>query len=466
MTFEAVLRAPLRSAAFRFAMLLALIFAIGAGALLFTVRSQIGNYAAEATSGRLKAEIAILGGEYAQLGQSGLTDAIARHQSVGDDAQFHYLLVDVQRRRLAGDLPVSAARVGTYALEMVEHDSGPVSGRLETLTALGTSLPDGLTLVVATDNFDVLDLRSRLLAFTLLSGVGITLFVLVGGFLAALIFLRRLERVNLAVSRIVEGEREERLPMIGFGPEFDGLARNLNIMLDRNEAAMEALRQVSTDIAHDLRTPLTRLHQQLEQMRDADPIEPSAAEAALAQTANLLATFNALLHIGTVEGGIGRRRFKPVDLSELMDRIQQLYQPVAEDSGHLFLADHARDVTIHGDGELLTQLVINLIENALVHTPPGTQVTSRLSVVGGSPIIEMCDTGPGIPAGERDKVFRRFYRLDASRSTEGAGLGLALVAAIANLHQAHCAIEDRGGGTCVQIMFSAQPSEAFSPRNK
>ncbi|QCB36669.1 HAMP domain-containing protein [Sphingobium sp. PAMC28499] len=459
MTFEAVLRAPLRSAAFRFAVLLALIFAIGAGALLFTVRSQIGNYAAEATSGRLKAEIAILGGEYAQLGQSGLTDAIARHQSVGDDAQFHYLLVDAQRRRLAGDLPVSAARVGTYALEMVEHDSGPISGRLEKLTALGTSLPDGLTLVVATDNFDVLDLRSRLLAYTLLSGVGITLFVLVGGFLAALIFLRRLERVNLAVSRIVEGERKERLPMIGFGPEFDGLARNLNIMLDRNEAAMEALRQVSTDIAHDLRTPLTRLHQQLEQMQDADPIEPSTAEAALAQTSGLLATFNALLRIGTVEGGIGRRRFKAVDLSELMDRIQQLYEPVAEDGDHHLLADHAGNILVHGDGELLTQLVINLIENALVHTPAGTRITSRLRYQGTSPVIEICDDGPGIPADEREKVFGRFYRLDASRNTEGSGLGLALVAAIANLHQAHCTICGDGAGMCVQVIFPTLQSQ-------
>ena len=176
-------------------------------------------------------------------------------------------------------------------------------------------------------------------------------------------------------------------------------------------------------------------------------------DAAVEQTNGLLATFEALLRIGSIEGGVGRRRFGPVDLSELLDRIHAAYLPVVEDSGQTFIAHHAAGVTVIGDPDLLAQLFTNLIENAIVHTPPGTHIVSRLHIVGAEAVAEICDKGPGIPFDEREKVFRRFYRRDASRNTEGAGLGLALVAAIAALHQADCTIPDSAMGLCVRLTF-------------
>lgn len=454
----------MRSAAFRFALLLAAVFAIGSAALLAVVQQQIGRYAAEATNGGLRAEVTVLSGEYAQLGQSGLTDAMARHAGVKPEAPYRYLLLDAAGRRLFGDLPGTVSANGWGRVEVSEPAPEPGGIRQESMTTLGTRLPDGLTLVVASDNYDVQMMRNRLSHFTLLSGIAITLFALLGGYLTGRLFLRRLARVNHAVDRIVDGDSAERLPMIGFGPEFDDLARNLNRMLDRNVAAMEALRQVSTDIAHDLRTPLTRLHQRLEQMQDSLAIEPAMIDDALAQTAGILTTFQALLRIGSLEGGVGRKRFARVDLSELMDRIHQAYGPVAEDAGQSYVADHAPGIDVEGDAELLAQLFINLVENAIVHSPSGSTVTSRLFVREGAVIAQVSDTGPGIPVAERSNVFRRFYRLDASRSTEGSGLGLALVAAIASLHQAEYAIPSSDSGLLVRITFPFRRRGGIDPR--
>ncbi|WP_288935670.1 ATP-binding protein [uncultured Sphingomonas sp.] len=430
--------------------MLAGLVGLGAGALLLTVERQIGHYAREASDGMLHAESSVLAGEYATLGLSGLTDAIARHGGVGEDPPYRYLLQDAAGRRLAGDLPASAARNGSgYVLHYAESASDR-SG--ERMVARRTNLPGGLVLVVATDSFDVQDLRDQLGRFTLISGLAIAALAVLGGFLVGGAFLKRLNGVNLAIERIIAGDRSERLPMIGFGPEFDDLAFNLNRMLDRNAAAMEALRQVSTDIAHDLRTPLTRLHQRLERML-ATGGDRVGIEEALTQTDALLTTFQALLRIGTLEGGVGRQRFTTVDLSEVMDRVCQAYVPVVEDAGQTLTAEHLPDVSVLGDAELLAQLVTNLIENAIVHTPPGTRIVSRLRLVDGTPVAEICDDGPGIPAEEREKVFRRFYRRDASRSTDGAGLGLALVSAVSALHQAACSIPDADGGLCVRIEF-------------
>lgn len=445
------LPAALGSAAFRFALMLAVVVALGAGALLLTVERQVGHYAQEASDGMLRAESSVLAGEYTELGLSGLTDAIARHRGADVDPAYRYLLVDAAGRRLSGDLPSSAARVGGGTITVPEDYDG--DRRLERLTIRGTRLPDGMLLVVATDSFDVQQLRHRLARFTLWSGVAIAGFALLGGYLVGQIFLRRLASVNRAIDRIVDGDRAERLPMIGFGPEFDDLARNLNRMLERNAAAMEALRQVSTDIAHDLRTPLTRLHQHLERMQASGEGDAESISKALEQTDGLLTTFTALLRIGSVEGGVGRRRFAPVDLSELLDRIHTAYCPVVEDAGQSLIADHAQGAVILGDPELLAQLFINLVENAMVHTPAGTRIVSRLRVVGDEAVAEVCDTGPGIPAEDREKVFRRFYRRDESRSTDGAGLGLALVAAVASLHQARLGIPDGDQGLCVRVAF-------------
>ncbi len=445
-----------RSGAFRFASLLALLFAAGSLILLWTVESSISRYAQEAIAGSLQSEAAVLSTEDREGGRKALLTAIQRHRHSAREQQFRYLFEDADGKILVNDLGGGRAGLGWGTVLIADDDVGTDrEGGIEQLKSFGTRLSDGSLLVIATDAYDVQELRHRLNLFTIWSGAGISLFALVGGFVIGGLFMRRLDRVNESVSRIMEGNLAERLPTIGMSPEFDALSANLNRMLDRIGALMEGMRQVSTDIAHDLRTPLSRLRQHLEATRESSSIEnyDAGVELAIAQTDNILTIFRALLRIGSLEGGIGRQRFGVVDLSEIMNRVYLAYQPVAEDLQKVLVADHMADISVQGDGELLAQMFTNLIDNALGHTPPGTQINSTLSSVNGQVIASISDNGPGIPDSERSKVLARFYRLDRSRNMPGSGLGLALVAAIAALHEIRLSLENNTPGLRVELKF-------------
>jgi signal transduction histidine kinase len=237
-------------------------------------------------------------------------------------------------------------------------------------------------------------------------------------------------------------------------------------MLDRSHALMDNLRQVSSDVAHDLRTPLARLRQTLELARDEAKTEPqfrAAIDAALAEADGLLDTFSALLRIAQIESKSRRAGFAPVDLSAVMALARDTYGPVAEDGGRRLAATLAPGLAVSGDRELLTQMAANLIENALRHTPPGATVTLDLRREGqgegqgeGQQIVaRFADDGPGIPAQEREKALRRFYRLERSRTTPGNGLGLSLVAAVVELHGGTLALGDAAPGLVVEIRLPA-----------
>jgi signal transduction histidine kinase len=229
-------------------------------------------------------------------------------------------------------------------------------------------------------------------------------------------------------------------------------------MLERIQQLLEGLRQVTNDIAHDLRTPLGRLRQRLEDAREhatntAD--YAAATDAAIAEADALLEIFSALLRIAQIEAGAQRSAFTEVDLSALMRSIAEAYAPSAEDSQHRLESSIADGVTLTGDRQLLAQLVSNLVENALAHTPTGSTVRVALRRLGAAIEIEVSDDGPGIPEAERGRVFDRFYRLDRSRTTAGSGLGLALVKAIASLHGLSLRLEDRKPGLAVILTVIA-----------
>lgn len=444
----------LSSGAFRFALAMALVFATGAAGLLVVVNHAIDHYTADAVKDAVQSETAILLGEERQLGRADLVAAVRRHEAAMVESHLRYVLLARDGRVLAGGLPVGVARVGWRELRL-----RTCAGRhycVVPLLAEGTRLGDGAVLVVASDTSDLVRLRRELSGFTRRMGFGIALLVLLGGLATGGLFLRRLDRVNDSIGRIVAGRFAERLPRIGMGPEFDRLSTNLNAMLDRIETLMDGLRQVSTDVAHDLRTPLTRLRQRLERLRDqATPELAAEADAALAQTDDILAAFSALLRIGAMESGRARALFAPVDLSELLERIGAAYRPEVDDGGRRLLVDVETGLVIEGDRELLGQAFANLVENAMRHTPPGS--TIRLAAARGTEAIELevADDGPGVPVKERERVLRRFYRLDRSRSTPGAGLGLPLVKAIARLHGGSIALSDARPGLRVLLTLPA-----------
>jgi signal transduction histidine kinase len=231
------------------------------------------------------------------------------------------------------------------------------------------------------------------------------------------------------------------------------------VMLDRIVGLMENLRQVSNDVAHDLRTPLSRLRQDLEEAQKRELTAPElkrVIEGAVAEADVLLETFSALLRIAQIEAGIRRSAFRAVDLSDVLRTVAEAYLPAVEESGRALRTEIADGVQVDGDRGLLSQLLVNLVENALRHTPAGTTITLRLSRQPAGALAEVADTGTGIPADERAKVFRRFYRLERSRTTPGSGLGLSTVAAIVELHHAAIELLDNAPGLRVVIRFPAR----------
>lgn len=451
---------PLRSGAFRFALMMAAIFATGAAALLFMVEQSVSRYAREVARDGIAAEVEVLRNESRATGTPEMIRSVARRENAVREHQLRYLLVDRSGKYLAGSLPASMAQPGWRTVTLPNRDPRNDDGAATmSLTALGVRLGDGATLVVASDASDLEELRWKLGVSSAAFGTLITALALIGGFVVGSVFLRRLDRVNRSVERIMQGSLAERLPTIGMSPEFDHLSANLNRMLVRIEALMEGVRQVSSDIAHDLRTPLTRLRQRLETMKEnaAGSATEQEVDAALAQIDEILAIFRALLRISALEAGTGRQRIAEVDLSDVVLRVVDAYRAVAEDAGHELSALVEPDVIGQADPEILTQAMTNLIENAIIHTPPGSRIWVSLERRADGIALSVADDGPGIPLPERERVLDRFYRLDRSRGTAGAGLGLALVSAAARSHHARLRLTDNRPGLRTELVLPASP---------
>jgi signal transduction histidine kinase len=266
----------------------------------------------------------------------------------------------------------------------------------------------------------------------------------VGGLLMTRNMLRKVDAVNRTSTHIIHGDLTQRVPVSGTGDEFDQLAQNLNAMLDQIERLMAGMRQVTDNIAHDLRTPLSRLRARLEVTLLEKPDEARYADVlseTIAEADRLLGTFNALLSIAEAEAGSRRDSFEAIDLSEIARDVAELYEPVAEESGLGFEIQIPDRIMVRGDRHLLSQAIANLLDNALKYTAEG-KVALSVASRGGKAHIEVSDTGPGVPADRRNAVFDRFVRLEGSRSTPGNGLGLSLVRAVTTLHEGAIWLED------------------------
>jgi signal transduction histidine kinase len=268
--------------------------------------------------------------------------------------------------------------------------------------------------------------------------------------------MRKIESVSETSRNIIKGDLKQRVLLHHGGDEFDHLAFSINAMLDRIEALMEELQNVTTNIAHDLRTPLTRLRNRLEFSQRSSVDEAmlrAIIDDARRETDVILEIFGALLRIAQIESGARRAGFCSVDLDVVLDTVIELYSPAAEERRQRISREVATGVRIRGDRELLTQMFANLLENAVVHSGAGGGISIRASVKPDGVEVRVSDDGPGIPAPLQEKVFQRFFRLEGSRTTPGSGLGLSLAAAIAKLHDATLTLSDNRPGLCVIVAF-------------
>ena len=443
----------LRSAVFRLTLIYAGLFVVSAVVLFATVFVIATAALQSDMRAVLRTEALQLAEIHRNSGLLGLAEQVTRRMNFRTRGPIYYLVQAPTQQVVVGNLPGMPPVEGVVDFVRDRSPGDPEDARSK-LTGFGLTLSDGSFILVAQDANRLIDMQHAIVrAFTWAGGLTL-LLAIGGGVLVGRNFVRRIDTIGRTSRAIMEGDLSARIPVRGNNDEIDQLVVGLNAMLDRIQQLMEGLRQVTSDIAHDLRTPLGRLRQRLEDARERATSTGEyeiATEAAIAEADGLLDIFSALLRIAQIEAGARKSAFAEVDLSALLGSITDAYAPSAEDAGHKLDAAIDGGVTITGDRQLLAQLFSNLIENALNHTPAGSTVRVVLRRTATGFEARVADNGPGIPEAEREKVFDRFYRLDRSRTTRGSGLGLALVKAIATVHDLSLALKDNDPGLAVVI---------------
>ncbi|MBB3814770.1 hypothetical protein FHY13_003141 [Xanthomonas arboricola] len=428
--------------------LVSAIFAIATVAVGLTVYEVSHEALEQQLDHRIANETHALLDEAASGGTSALIRAVQRRQQANADTGLFYLLVDQPGNPLAGNLEGKAPTTDGY-LETLQYDGG-----LRSAQALTTRLADGVTLVVAADRGAIEETDAIMLR---LGGIalGVTFLLGIGAsWLIGAATRDRLRKIDQAARAIIEGDLSRRIPIEGSTSEFDRVAVTLNTMLDRIHLLVENLRQVSNDVAHDLRTPLTKLTNQLNQALAAADAEVRQVRiaSALQQSHELQELFSALLRISEIETFQVRRRFERVKLDVLVLDVIDSYTPDAEASGHRLSGRVDRGIVLEGDRRLLHQLLANALDNALRHTPAQTTVTITLRASPQAVTLRIEDDGPGVDKAEIPHLLKRFHRGERSRTVEGNGLGLALVSAITLAHRGSVTI-DSDAGFCLDFNF-------------
>ncbi len=401
---------------------------------------------------QIRAEAASLQTIAERGGLSAVSEALRRRDDRGVNS-FGYLLLGSDGHRLGGELDTIQRTDGWHDIVFRDQE-----GELHPARALVNRLPAGAHLTVAVESDPAETLRNRLLllfasGLALLLGIG-----LIGGALFGRAIRARLSAINGIAVSVSNGRLDDRIPVGSKNDEFDQLAATLNDMLDRNAAHIVNLRRVSSDVAHELRTPIMRLRLRLEEAlacATENSIEAAMAERSLSDVDSILALFAALLRIAEVEAGGLQAYFRPVDLSATVEVLAESYALAAEDGERFLDMEVQKGISVSGDGELLAQIVVNLLENALRHTPRGARINLSLAATetrGSAEVIMIVDDdGPGIPEEDRERVLRPFEKLGVE--SPGHGLGLNLVAAIVTSHGGSMELADNGPGLRVRIVL-------------
>jgi len=458
----------LHTSTFRLAALYLLLFAASVLSLLVFIYFSTADFVEQQSEETIDAEIAGLREQYEQHGLAGLVEIVRARSLAQRSNSALYLITDDALNPIAGNLTAwpEAHVIRPGWINFPVTLPGP-NGTHEDATALASvfMLHGDFRLLVGRDMRDASAFRSRITrtwAWSALLTLGLGL---VGGLVMTRNMLRRVDAVNRTSERIIHGDLTQRVPLAGSGDEFDQLAGNLNAMLDRIERLMLGMRQVTDNIAHDLRTPLSRLRARLEVTLLERPDAKRYAEAlteTIAEADRLLGTFNALLSIAEAEAGSRRDSMAEVDLAEIARSVAELYEPVAEEKGLALAVDADPRLPVNGDRHLLSQAIANLVDNAIKYTPAG-KVSISARRRGDTARLEVADSGPGVPKDRREAVFDRFVRLEGSRSTPGNGLGLSLVRAVARLHGGEAWLEDNEPGLRAVVMLPAAERNALPP---
>lgn len=450
----------LSSSTFRLALIYMALFGGSVLLLLSFIYWSTAGYMSAQADATIEAEIAGLAERYRADGLAGLTTSIGERASRKPGGYSVYLLADENFLPLVGNISRwPAVEPGADGwLEFRLEAQGWPAGEVHLARARAFQLRGGFQLLVGRDLHE-LETTRQLIARTLVWGLVFTLVLaLIGGSMMTRSMLRRIESINQTSRDIMSGDLSRRIPTNRSGDDFDELAGNLNAMLDRIESLMEEVRRISDNIAHDLKTPLSRLKNSLELLnadhaRDADN-KRALVEQALAEADGLLSTFNALLRIARIESGERRAAFAGVELEPLLRDVVEFYEPLAEEKQQNLVLKPASSAIVSGDRDLLFQAFANLVDNAIKYTPQRGDIEVGIQAQQDRVRVSVADSGPGIPEQDRDKVFRRFYRLEQSRRLPGNGLGLSLVAAVARLHDSELRVEDNAPGLRVVAEFS------------
>jgi len=443
------------STTFRLVLAYTLIFSLSVGGLFYFVFWTTAKFAEQQIEAAIDSDVTGFKDTYARAGLRGLVMAINRRVEPDLRGDGVYILVDSLGNHVAGNMNHYPPKVVVDDIWVTFPitDVSSATEKVGDVRALQFEVPGGFRLLVGRDIRDARKFRAQLV-HSLDIGLAITAALgLIGGFVFSRTIMRRIESITRTCRRIMSGDLSQRVPVTRTTDEFGRLALSINAMLDQIERLMRSMQQVSDNVAHDLRTPLTRLRSRLEsalrQMND--PANREAVEGAVADADSLLATFAALLRIARAEAG-SQRNFVDLDLVSITEDVADLYGPLAEEKGLAFASDIKPGLLARGDRNLVAQALANLVDNAIKYTETGS-VTISVTDRDHRAVLVVADTGAGIADEHKDKVLERLVRLEQSRTSPGSGLGLSLVAAVAKSHGIELLLRDNNPGLRVELIF-------------
>jgi signal transduction histidine kinase len=453
-----LLAKTLTSSTFKQALIAIATFGVIAMAVFGYVYWSTSSYVRSRSDRAILAEYSTLQGAYQRSGRDGLIAVIEQRIADAGFADHAYLLVDRSLNPLGGNLKAWPSTVAAANGWTEFRGSEPLPGAKNPplVRAMLATFASGDRLLVGKDISDIDSFTGRIETAVILSVALMFLIAAVASILVTRRTVGRIESINATSRAIMLSGLDKRIPLRGTHDEWDRVAENLNLMLERIETLMAEVKQVSDSVAHDLRTPLTRMRGRLEKAYHSPRVgedDQTLIGDTIADLDAVLRIFSSLIRIAQIETQARKGAFRTVNLVEVADEVVELYDAAAEQDGTRLTVIGDREVLVTGDRDLIFDAIANLVDNAIKHGRAGGRVVVSNERIHGQPTISIADDGPGIPAEEHERVFKRFYRLEQNRYTPGNGLGLSLVAAVARLHGARIEMVSNSPGLKLRLCF-------------